>query len=150
MYQDSDHEPCLLMTPLGASLPRQASDPVSAQLIDEEHDTCTLEILQNPALLKAFDDHHDLSDLVARVIIGWYDMGRPPLDAANEMTFYAANKAVSDAIHGAPCTPASYALASAICQATDSTTNRDVKETPAYTALFEAVKTVVEKQGVGK
>ena len=134
MYKDSDHEPCL---------PREYGDPVSAQLIDEAHDTCTMEILQNPALLKAFDDHHDLSDLVARVIIGWYDMGRPPLDAANEMTFYAADKAVADAIHGEPYSLASYVLASAICQATDSTAAKDVKETPAYTALFEAVKRLV-------
>lgn len=69
MYQDSDHEPCL---------PRQYGDPVSAQLIDEENDTRTLEILGDPAQLRAFDVQHDLSDLVAQVIIAWYDMGRPP------------------------------------------------------------------------
>jgi hypothetical protein len=140
MYQDSDHEPCL---------PRQYGDPVSAQLIDEENDTRTLEILEilgDPAQLHAFDNRHDLNCLVDDVILDWDQNGRPALPGHDEITPSVIDQAISDFEEGKAYSAESYLLCAAICEATDSTASREIKETPAYNALFEAVKTVVEMQ----
>lgn len=137
MYHDSDHEPCL---------PRQYGDPVSAQLIDEENDIATMEILGDPAQLRAFDLRHDLNCLVDDVIIAWDQNGRPALPGHDEITPSVIDQAISDLEEGKAYSAESYLLCAAICEATDSTASREIKETPAHNALFEAVKTVVEMQ----
>ncbi len=137
MYQDSDHEPCL---------PRQHGDPVQEQLIDEENDTETLEIMQDWVQLHAFDLRHDLNCLVDDVIIAWDQNGRPSLPGHGEITPSVIDQAISDLEEGKAYSAESYLLCAAICEATDSTASREIKETPAYNALFEAVKTVVEMQ----
>lgn len=138
MYQDSDHEPCL---------PRQYGNPVRAQLIDEANDTEALEIMQDWVQLHAFNNAHDLNCLIDDVILDWDQNGRPALPGHDEVTPSVIDQAISDLEEGKTYSAESYMLCAAICEATDSTASRDVKETPAYNALFEAVKTVVEMKG---
>ena len=137
MYQDSDHEPCL---------PRQYGDPVQEQIIDEALDTAALEIMQDWVQLHCYDNRHNFADLPARVILGWDQDGRPALPGHDEITPSVIDQAISDLEEGKAYSAESYLLCSAICEATDSTASREIKETPAYNALFEAVKTVVEMQ----
>lgn len=127
--------------------PAQIGDPVRAQLIDEENDTRTCEIMADWVQLHAFDVRHDLNCLIDDVIIAWDQNGRPELPGHDEITPSVIDQAISDLEEGKAYSAESYMLCAAICEATDSTASREVKETPAYNALFEAVKTVVEMQG---
>ena len=75
-------------------------------------------------------------------------MGRPPLPGHDDISFGMANEAIADAVNGEAYSAESYMLCAAICEAMDSMATSHIVETPAYEELFEAIKTVVETEGV--
>ncbi len=120
---------------------------IRAQLIDEENDIRTCEIMADWVQLHQYHNRHDFADLPARVILDWAQMGRPPLPGHDEITFGMANEAIADAANGDFYSAESFMVCAAICEAMDSNYCKDIQPTPAYEALFEAIKTVVEMEG---
>lgn len=127
--------------------PAQIGDPVRAQLIDEENDTRTCEIMADWVQLHQYDNRHDFADLPARIILDWEQMGHPPLPGHDEISFGMANEAIADAVNGEAYSAESFMVCAAICEAMDSMVASNIPETPAYEELFEAIKTVVEMEG---
>jgi hypothetical protein len=127
--------------------PAQVGDPVRAQLIDEDNDTRTCEVMADWIQLHQYDNRHDFGDLPGRIILDWDQMGRPALPGHDEITSTVIHHALENIEDGDIFAAESYMLCAAICEATNSNHSPEVKETAAYNDLFAAIKTVVEMEG---